>query len=65
MSEAQATQTIPEQARPLRRAQSTHPMNSSRLLLDLLALAKNGDSGDGWDSVIQRPAMRSLMLDLQ
>ena len=65
MSEAQATQTIPEQARPLRRAQSTHPMNSSRLLIDLLALARSGDSGEGWDSVIQRPAMRSLMLALQ
>ncbi|MBI1309916.1 diguanylate cyclase [bacterium] len=70
MSNAQATQAAPgtsasQTATSQRRVQSTHPMNSSRLLLDLLALAGDGDSSEGWDAVIRRPAMRSLMMALQ
>jgi len=40
-------------------------MNSSRLLLELIRLADDGTPASGWDSVIRRPVMRSLMLALQ
>lgn len=55
------TQTRP----PVYPAQATHPMNSSRLLLDLLQLGARDDTKGGWDTVILRSAMRSLMLSLQ
>lgn len=42
-----------------------HPMNSSRLVLDLLSLGQTNQDKDGWDSVIHRSAMRRLMLALQ
>lgn len=45
--------------------QVTHPMNSSRLFLDLMSLAKSDSTSDPWNSVIRRSAMRSLMLALQ
>jgi diguanylate cyclase (GGDEF)-like protein len=46
-------------------AQSTHPMNSSRLLLQLLQMSQRSSDAEGWDSIIPRAAMRSLMLALQ
>lgn len=45
--------------------QATHPMNSTRLLLELMQLGGNRDRSGGWDAVILRSAMRSLMLALQ
>ncbi|MHC4878829.1 MAG: bifunctional diguanylate cyclase/phosphohydrolase [Planctomycetota bacterium] len=65
MSNGQAAQAAPLPQKSTARVQTTHPMNSSRLLLDLLALAGNGEESEGWDSVIRRPAMRSLMMALQ
>ena len=46
-------------------AQSTHPMNSSRLLLHLVGMSQRADEAEGWDSIIPRAAMRGLMLALQ
>ena len=46
-------------------SQAPHPMNSSRLVLELLALGQPGDDKDAWGTVIHRSAMRSLMLALQ
>lgn len=45
--------------------QSSHPLNSSRLILELLSLAEPNASTSGWDALIQRSALRSLMLTLQ
>jgi len=50
---------------PVYPVQATHPMNSSRLLLELMQLGGEDDKSNGWDSVILRSAMRSLMLALQ
>ena len=44
---------------------SAHPMNSSRLLLELISMPQRNPEGTGWDSVIHRSTMRSLMLGLQ
>lgn len=45
---------------------SSHPLNSSRLLLELVSLAQaQSDETNGWDALIHRPALRSLMLTLQ
>jgi len=45
---------------------SSHPLNSSRLLLELVSLAQiQSDEANGWDALIHRPALRSLMLTLQ
>lgn len=46
-------------------APAPHPMNSSRLVLELLSLGQPASDADGWDTVIGRKAMRSLMLALQ
>lgn len=46
-------------------APAPHPMNSSRLVLELLSLGQPEAAADGWDTVIGRQAMRSLMLALQ
>ncbi len=43
----------------------SHPMNSSRLLLDLISLAKENHETTGWNALIERGALRSLMLALQ
>lgn len=40
-------------------------MNSARLLLDLISLPRRVDGAQGWDAVIHRTALRSLMLALQ
>lgn len=53
------------QIRPPVPAVAPHPMNSSRLVLDLLSLGQQERDGAGWDAVIGRQAMRSLMLALQ
>jgi len=50
---------------PVYPAQATHPMNSSRLLLELMQLGTRQADTGSWDSVIRRSAMRSLMLALQ
>lgn len=50
---------------PVYPVQATHPMNSSRLLLELMQLGGNRERNGGVDSVILRSAMRSLMLALQ
>ncbi len=45
---------------------ASHPLNSARLLLDLVSLAQSTpDNATGWDALIQRSALRSLMLTLQ
>lgn len=44
---------------------ATHPMNSSRLLWQLLSLESPDKSGQGWDAIIHRSVMRQLMLALQ
>lgn len=45
---------------------TSHPLNSSRLLLELVSLAQpQADSGNGWDAIIQRNALRTLMMTLQ
>lgn len=64
------TEQAPEQAGPTPRgpvypAQATHPMNSSRLLLELMQLGGDRTQTGGFDAVILRTAMRSLMLALQ
>jgi diguanylate cyclase (GGDEF)-like protein/PAS domain S-box-containing protein len=51
--------------RPAYPVQATHPMNSSRLLLELMQLGGNRERSGGIDAVILRSAMRSLMLALQ
>lgn len=50
---------------PVYPVQATHPMNSSRLLLELMQLGGNREQTSGIDAVIRRSAMRSLMLALQ
>lgn len=40
-------------------------MNSSRLLLQLVGMSHRSNEAEGWDSIIPRAAMRSLMLALQ
>ncbi|MDA0283522.1 MAG: diguanylate cyclase [Planctomycetota bacterium] len=51
---------------PVYPVQATHPMNSSRLLLELMQLGgADANKSQGWDAVILRSAMRSLMLALQ
>jgi diguanylate cyclase (GGDEF)-like protein/PAS domain S-box-containing protein len=50
---------------PVYRVQAAHPMNSSRLLLELMQLGSDRVRAGGFDSVILRSAMRSLMLSLQ
>ena len=50
---------------PVYPVQATHPMNSSRLLLELMQLGGDRTLTCGFDAVIQRSAMRSLMLALQ
>ncbi len=45
---------------------SSHPLNSTRLLLELVSLSQQQpESGNGWDAIIQRNALRTLMLTLQ
>ncbi len=55
----------PSQGRSPVAAQAPHPMNSSRLVLELLSLGQAADGQDGWDAAIHRSAMRRLMLALQ
>ena len=57
----------PNQAtrKPVYPVQATHPMNSSRLLLELMQLGGNPGKAGSFDTVILRSAMRSLMLALQ
>ncbi len=50
---------------PVYPVQATHPMNSSRLLLELMQLGGDRTNTGSFDSVILRSAMRSLMLSLQ
>lgn len=50
---------------PVYPVQATHPMNSSRLLLELMQLGGDRTRTGSFDAVIQRSAMRSLMLALQ
>lgn len=50
---------------PVYPVQATHPMNSSRLLLELMQLGGDRVGTTGFDAVILRSAMRSLMLSLQ
>ncbi|NQV27061.1 MAG: diguanylate cyclase [Rhodopirellula sp.] len=50
---------------PVYPVQATHPMNSTRLLLELMQLGGGKERSQGFDSVILRSAMRSLMLSLQ
>jgi diguanylate cyclase (GGDEF)-like protein/PAS domain S-box-containing protein len=50
---------------PVYPVQATHPMNSSRLLLELMQLGSDRTNAGSFDSVILRSAMRSLMLSLQ
>ena len=50
---------------PVYPVQATHPMNSSRLLLELMQLGGDRSKTDSFDPVILRSAMRSLMLALQ
>lgn len=50
---------------PVYPVQATHPMNSSRLLLELMQLGGDRTPTGGFDAVILRSAMRSLMLALQ
>ncbi len=50
---------------PVYPVQATHPMNSSRLLLELMQLGGDRVPTGGFDTVILRTAMRSLMLSLQ
>ncbi len=45
--------------------QASHPLNSSRLFLDLISLAKPAESAGSWDDFIHRSALRRLMLALQ
>ena len=45
--------------------QASHPLNSSRLLLDLMSFADRDESTGGWDAFIHRSALRRLMLALQ
>ena len=45
--------------------QASHPLNSSRLLLDLMSFADSGKSASGWDAFIHRSALRRLMLAMQ
>ena len=49
----------------LENSAQSHPMNSSRLLLDLISLAKESTDTTGWNALIERSALRSLMLTLQ
>jgi diguanylate cyclase (GGDEF)-like protein len=59
------TASTPQTASHQFGAQSTHPMNSSRLLMQLLEMSQRSNEAEGWDSIIPRGAMRSLMLALQ
>ncbi|MFT4554716.1 MAG: diguanylate cyclase (GGDEF)-like protein/PAS domain S-box-containing protein [Planctomycetaceae bacterium] len=64
------TEQLPVQADqasrgPVYPVQATHPMNSSRLLLELMQLGGDRVQNGGFDAVILRSAMRSLMLALQ
>lgn len=64
------TEQLPEQPNqasrgPVYPVQATHPMNSSRLLLELMQLGGDRVQNGGFDAVILRSAMRSLMLALQ
>jgi len=44
---------------------AAHPMNSARLLFQLISLESPDASSGGWDSIIHRTVMRRLMLALQ
>jgi diguanylate cyclase (GGDEF)-like protein len=44
---------------------TAHPMNSARLLFQLISLEPPDESAEGWDSIIHRTVMRRLMLALQ
>lgn len=50
---------------PAQPVSAAHPMNSTRLLLDLLSLPGRTSGARGWDSIIHRNTLRSLMLALQ
>lgn len=47
------------------RSATTHPMNSSRLLHQLISLESPAESAQGWDRIIHRSVMRQLMLAMQ
>jgi diguanylate cyclase (GGDEF)-like protein len=55
----------PEPAVQLPSAAAAHPMNSARLLFQLVSLESPAESDQGWDSIIHRTVMRRLMLTLQ
>lgn len=47
------------------RSATTHPMNSSRLLHQLISLESPAASAQGWDRIIHRSVMRQLMIAMQ
>ena len=55
----------PEPAVQLPSVAASHPMNSARLLFQLVSLESPAESDQGWDSIIHRAVMRRLMLALQ